>query len=130
MESIKEQIFASILDARHLNEDKVFEHGQSNQLMFKEVMKKYKEIKPIGRINDLETVIADSFSVKHENAHESLYGLMGKVLESVPLKEFGIKESDLDVFAGDVIKTQQRLLKNNYVQLSEDEILDIYKAAF
>ena len=55
---------------------------------------------------------------------------MGKVLESVPLKEFGIKESALDVFAGDVIKTQQRLLKNNYVQLSEDEILDIYKAAF
>ena len=50
--------------------------------MFKDVMKKYKEIKPIGRINDLETVIADSFSVKPENAHESLYGLMGKVLES------------------------------------------------
>lgn len=98
--------------------------------MFKDVMKKYKEIKPTGRINDLETVIADSFLVKPENAHESLYGLMGKVLESVPLKEFGIKESDLDVFAGDVIKTQQRLLKNNYVQLSEDEILDIYKAAF
>lgn len=98
--------------------------------MFKDVMKKYKEIKPIGRINDLETVIADSFSIKPENAHESLYGLMGKVLESVHLKEFGIKESDLDVFAGDVIKTQQRLLKNNYVQLSEDEILDIYKAAF
>ena len=47
--------------------------------MFKDVMKKYKEIKPIGRINDLETVIADSFSVKPENAHESLYGLMGKV---------------------------------------------------
>ena len=93
-------------------------------------MKKYKEIKPIGRINDLETVIADSLQVEPQNALESLYGLMGKVLESVPLKEFGIKESALDVFAGDVIKTQQRLLKNNYVQLSEDEILDIYKAAF
>ncbi len=55
---------------------------------------------------------------------------MDKVLESVPLKEFGVKGSDLVVFAGDVIKTHQRLLKNNYVQLSEDEILDIYKAAF
>lgn len=98
--------------------------------MFKDVMKKYKEIKPTGRINDLEAVIADSLSVEPQNALESLYGLMDKVLESVPLKEFGIKESALDVFAGDVIKTQQRLLKNNYVQLSEDEILDIYKAAF
>ncbi len=105
-------------------------HGQSNQLMFKDVMKKYKEIKPTGRINDLEAVIADSLSVEPQNALESLYGLMDKVLESAPLKEFGVKESDLAVFAGDVIKTQQRLLKNNYVQLSEDEILDIYKAAF
>ena len=93
-------------------------------------MKKYKEIKPTGRINDLEAVIADSLSVEPQNALESLYGLMDKVLESVPLKEFGAKESDLAVFVGDVIKTQQRLLKNNYVQLSEDEILDIYKAAF
>ena len=93
-------------------------------------MKKYKEIKPTGRINDLEAVIADSLSVEPQNALESIYGLMAKVLESVPLKEFGVKESDLAVFVGDVIKTQQRLLKNNYVQLSEDEILDIYKAAF
>lgn len=67
-------------------------------------------------------------SLKMHSSHFTDF--MDKVLESVPLKEFGIKESDLDVFAGDVIKTQQRLLKNNYVQLSEDEILDIYKAAF
>ena len=59
-----------------------------------------------------------------------LYELMDNVLKSEPLKNFGVKESDLPVFAGDVIKTQQRLLKNNYITLSEAEILDIYKAAF
>ncbi len=45
--------------------------------MFKDVMKKYKEIKPTGRINDLEAVIADSLSVEPQNALESLYGLYG-----------------------------------------------------
>lgn len=45
--------------------------------MFKDVMKKYKEIKPTGRINDLEAVIADSLSVESQNALESLYGLYG-----------------------------------------------------
>ena len=36
--------------------------------MFKDVMKMYKKIKPTGRINDLEAVIAESLSVAPENA--------------------------------------------------------------
>ena len=90
----------------------------------------YKKIKPIGRINDLEAVIAESLSVTPENALEELYSLMDKVLESAPLEEFGVKKSDLPTFASDVIKTQQRLLKNNYVELSEEQILEIYKSAY
>ena len=90
----------------------------------------YKKIKPIGRINDLETIIAESLSVTPENALEELYSLMDKVLESAPLEEFGVKKSDLPIFASDVIKTQQRLLKNNYVELSEEQILEIYESAY
>ena len=105
-------------------------HGQSNQLMFAPVMKKYKELQPTGRINDLEEVIAECLDCKQSEAIDALYELMDNVLKSEPLKNFGVKESDLPVFAGDVIKTQQRLLKNNYITLSEAEILDIYKAAF
>ena len=93
-------------------------------------MKMYKKIKPIGRINDLETIIAESLSVTPENALEELYSLMDKVLESAPLEEFGVKKSDLPIFAKDVIKTQQRLLKNNYVELSEEQILEIYESAY
>ena len=51
-------------------------------------------------------------------------------LKSAPLEEFGVKKSDLSIFAGDVIKPQQRLLRNNYVQLSEEQILEIYEAAY
>lgn len=60
----------------------------------------------------------------------ALYELMDKVLKKEPLRNFGVKESDLPVFAEDVIKTQQRLLKNNYVELSEVQVLEIYKAAY
>lgn len=105
-------------------------HGQSNQLMFASVMKKYKELKPVGRINDLEKVIGDTLQVKPEEALEALYSLMDKVLKCEPLKNFGVKESELPVFAHDVIGTQQRLLKNNYLPLTEEQVLDIYKAAF
>lgn len=105
-------------------------HGQSNQLMFKDVMKKYKTIRPSGSISKLETIITECLGGETENALEALYSLLDKVLVKQPLRDFGVKESDLPVFAKDVIATQQRLLKNNYIPLSEAQILDIYKAAY
>ncbi|MGN0433323.1 MAG: 4-hydroxybutyrate dehydrogenase [Bilifractor sp.] len=105
-------------------------HGQSNQLMFADVMRKYKEIKPVGRINDLENLLAECLDTKPENALDALYALMDKVLKKEPLRSFGVKESDLPVFAKNVPQTQQRLLKNNYVPLTEEQILEIYKAAY
>ena len=115
---------------KHTTEFSGFDLEFSYITSFKDVMKMYKKIKPTGRINDLEAVIAESLSVAPENALEELYALMDKVLKSAPLEEFGVKKSDLAIFAGDVIKTQQRLLRNNYVQLSEEQILEIYEAAY
>lgn len=91
---------------------------------------KYKEIKPTGRINDLEAVIAETLGVDQTEALDKLYALMDDVLQSEPLKNFGVKEEDLPVFAKDVANTQLRLLKNNYIPLSEEQLLEIYKAAF
>lgn len=105
-------------------------HGQSNQLMFAPVMKKYKELKPQGSINELEALIGECLGVDAAEALDALYKLMDQVLVSEPLKNFGVKESDLPVFAKDVIATQQRLLKNNYVPLTEEQVLEIYKTAF
>lgn len=105
-------------------------HGQSNQLMFQDVLKKYKELQPEGKINELEQVVAETLKVPQENALDTLYELMDQVLKKEPLRNFGVKESDLPIFAKDVIKTQQRLLKNNYVELTEAQVLEIYRAAY
>lgn len=105
-------------------------HGQSNQLMFRDVMVKYTEIQPKGRINDLEELIAEVLGVEAKDALNALYELMDLVLKKEPLSSFGVKEEDLPVFAKDVIQTQQRLLKNNYVALSEEDLLAVYKAAY
>ena len=63
--------------------------------------------------------------VTPDTSLETLYALMDKVLKKAPLKEFGVRESDLAQFAKDVIQTQQRLLRNNYVELTEEQILEI-----
>lgn len=55
---------------------------------------------------------------------------MDDVLEKGPLHEHGVTADELPVFVKNVIETQQRLLGNNYVELSEDDLLDIYRKAF
>lgn len=105
-------------------------HGQANQLMFADVMRKYQEKKPIGKLGQLEDLLAAELDVEPVFALETLYRLMDEVLKKDPLREHGVTEAELPDFARNVIETQQRLLGNNYVELTEDDILSIYRAAF
>lgn len=105
-------------------------HGQANQLMFADVMRKYQEKRPIGKLNQLEDLLAAELDVEPVFALETLYALMDEVLKKDPLREHGVTAEELPDFAHNVIETQQRLLGNNYVELTEDDILSIYRAAF
>ena len=105
-------------------------HGQSNQLLFEAVMRKYQEKKPIGKINQLEELIADILDVEPVFAMGELYKLMDVVYSKGSLRNHGVTPEELPVFAQNVLETQQRLLANNYVELSQEEILDIYNKAF
>lgn len=105
-------------------------HGQANQLMFAAVMRKYQEKKPMGKLNRLQELLSAALSSTPEHALDELYGLMDKVIKKTPLRTHGVTEEELPVFARNVLNTQQRLLENNYVELLEDDILDIYRRAF
>lgn len=105
-------------------------HGQANQLMFADVMRKYQEKKPVGKLNQLEELLGAELGTEPAQALEALYALMDDVLKKAPLREHGVTEEELPAFAKNVIATQQRLLGNNYVELTETDLLDIYKKAF
>lgn len=105
-------------------------HGQSNQMMFADVMRKYQEKKPIGKLNKLEELLAKELNVEPVFALEELYKLMDAVLEKKPLHEVGVTTEELPVYTTTVLETQQRLLNNNYVELTAEDILDIYSKAF
>lgn len=105
-------------------------HGQSNQMMFEAVMRKYQEKKPVGKINRLEKLLAEILSCGQEDALEELYSLLQRVLKCDALHEQGVTEDELPVYAETVIRTQQRLMNNNYVELTLDDVLDIYRSAF
>jgi len=105
-------------------------HGQSNQLMFGPVMRTYRAMQPEGRLNDLEKVVGEVLEVEPAEAIDALLKLMDQILPGVPLENLGVAETELPVFAANVIASQQRLLRNNYIPLEEADLLEIYRDAF
>lgn len=105
-------------------------HGQSNQLLFADVMRKYQEKKPVGKLNQLEEILGKIFGVDPVFSMSRLYRLLDMVYAKDRLRDHGVTEDELPVYAENVLKTQQRLLKNNYTELTCEDILEIYQKAF
>lgn len=105
-------------------------HGEANQVMFAPVIRKYTEKQPVGKLNRLEAILAPLLGCEAGDALNELYRLMDRVLVRKPMREYGVTEDELPRYADTVVATQQRLLGNNYVPLTRDEILAIYESAF
>lgn len=84
----------------------------------------------MGKINCLEDLFGEILGICAAQALAALYELMEDILQRKGLREYGIKEEELTIFADSVIEGQQRLLKNNYTALTREDMLDIYKSCY
>ncbi|MCY6371908.1 4-hydroxybutyrate dehydrogenase [Clostridium ganghwense] len=105
-------------------------HGEANYLFFTEVFKNYQRKNPEGKIKELNKILAGILKVDQEDVYDEITSILDKLLSVKPLREYGMKEEEKRAFAKSVIENQQRLLVNNYVSLSEEEIFSIYENLF
>lgn len=104
-------------------------HGEANYQFFTEVMKTYNSKKPDGKIKNLTNIIGDILGVS-DNVYEELDAFLGKLIEKKKLSSYGMTEAQIDEFTKSTVENQQRLLGNNYVPLSDDDLKDIFKALY
>ncbi len=102
-------------------------HGESNYAVFTGVMKNYIEIKDDGEISVMMDFLSSLLGCPKGGAWETLETLLDKILAKKPLREYGVKEDELDEFADSVMQRQQRLMANNFVPLDRGRVLKIYR---
>lgn len=102
-------------------------HGESNYAVFTGVLKNYMEIKQDGEIATMNKFLANLLHCDVKVVYEELENLLNSVLQKKPLREYGVTEKDAEDFAESVMKTQGRLMANNFVVLDYDRVLKIYK---
>lgn len=105
-------------------------HGEANYQFFTRVFKLYEQKNPTGNIAELNNLLAENLQVPTCEVYDALDTLLGKMLTKKPLREFGMAESDIDGFTENVIKSQQRLLANNYVPFDKKDIRLIFSELF
>lgn len=101
-------------------------HGEANYQFFIEVFKYYEVKQSVGKIQEIKKLIADIIGTTEDKAFDDLGKLLNNLLALKPLKEYGMKEEEIKGFAKNVIDTQQRLLVNNYVSFTEEDLVNIY----
>ena len=94
--------------------------------MFVAVLKAYRAVRNDGRLAELEAFLASLLDCGKDEAFDRLGDLLSAILPLKRLREYGMTETDVPAFASSVLATQQRLLRNNYVPLSEEQIAAVY----
>jgi len=103
-------------------------HGEACARFFNAVFHVYKEKKPDGKIAQLSKVLSSALGcTDSQDPWEEMERLLNQLLPEKSLRDYGMEEQDIELFADSVIREQQRLLVNDYVELSRDEIRDVYQ---
>lgn len=101
-------------------------HGEANYQFFTEVFKLYNEKDPSGSIKEVNEIFARLLNTSNENIYEKVEEVLGKLISKNLLRTYGMKDEEKSIFTESVIIGQQRLLANNYVEFSKEDIEGIY----
>lgn len=105
-------------------------HGEANYQLFTEVFKVYRQKKSQGALCELEDYLAQQLDCAKDMVYNALDDLLSQLIERKPLHQYGMKEEECHSFSLSVLATQQRLLANNWVELSAEEIEAIYRRLY
>jgi len=102
-------------------------HGEANYALFTGVMKNYMELKKDGEIEKINKFLASLLKCPVDLVYDQLEILLNQLLPKKALWRYGVKKSNLVEFTDSVMKTQQRLMSNNFVPLNREIVYKIYK---
>lgn len=102
-------------------------HGESNYALFHAVLKRYTEEKPKKDFITLKQKLSMLLSCESDNSIDELQSLLNKLSPRRLMGLLGMDEKKSQKYAEQVIKTQQRLLVNSYINVTFEDILNIYK---
>ena len=105
-------------------------HGEANYQFFTAILKLYEKNNPNCQIKYLKEILANLLNCTSDESFDSLEELLSSLIPRKPLKEYGMKEEEINAFSESVIQSQQRLLTNSPILMTFDLIQSIYQQLY
>ncbi|WP_203553620.1 iron-containing alcohol dehydrogenase [Bacillus sp. B15-48] len=107
-------------------------HGESTGRFLMGVFNKYAEIAPEGKLLEVSQIINEALGIDEDiqGSFKALEELIDTLIPKKPLREYGVKEENIEKYVDKVIESQQRLLINNFVELSKNDLISIYHSVY
>ena len=105
-------------------------HGESNYCLFTAVYKKYLELDPDGGIMALNSYLAELLGCSEDAVYDALDSLLGHLMEKKRMRDYGVREDELETYVTSVMTKQTRLMNNNYTKLDAEAVMEIYRSVY
>lgn len=105
-------------------------HGEANYALFTAVFKTYLRLKPVGKIQILNQLIAECLSCEEDEVYQNLEDLLDCILIRKPLSAYSVTQNEIITFTENVMNKQGRLMANNYTELDSKTIMEIYETVY
>lgn len=99
-------------------------HGKANYMVFQEVFATYRALG--ANLVLLEEVLEASLGCPRQEVWQALFALLASVYANQTLGALGVTQTVCAQMAQGVVQNQQRLLANNPIPLTQQDILGIY----
>lgn len=105
-------------------------HGEANYQFLTAVFAFYQRMNPDGKLKKLNQFLGGLLDCPETKVYERLEGILAKIISRKRLREYGMKEDEIQSFAAGVEASQQRLLNQSYVKMTAAQMAEIYRQLF
>ncbi len=105
-------------------------HGEANYSIFTGVFHMYQQLDPNGKLEQLNQFLSEILHCAADNVYDELEALFNHLIPKKPLSEYGVTKSLIEDFTTTVMEKQGRLMANNYVVLSREQVHQIYETLY
>lgn len=105
-------------------------HGEANYQFLTAVFASYQRMNPDGKLKKLNQFLGGLLDCSEIEVYEQLESILDKIISRKRLREYGMKEDEIQSFAAGVEASQQRLLNQSYVKMTADQMAEIYRQLF
>ncbi|MGN1031101.1 MAG: iron-containing alcohol dehydrogenase, partial [Butyricicoccaceae bacterium] len=104
--------------------------GQVSLIVFRQILALYQKYKPVGKLNLLERQLADLLGTSVGTVWKDLDRLIATILPYQSLNELGVPHKALWDCMQEALQRRRSAMAHAYTELSENDILRIYEAAY